>query len=89
MPPERDKVAQTFTKTGTRKQPTNYKFSSRQRKPNATKAGIVEELKRFLAENSEFSTENVQITNKERQIAFQVGEDSFELTLVQKRKPKK
>lgn len=89
LPPDKDKVAQTFTKTGTRKQPTAYKFTSRQRKPNATKAGIIEELKHFLEENSDFSTENVEITNKERQLSFKVGEDSFELTLVQKRKPKK
>jgi hypothetical protein len=27
--------------------------------------------------------------NKERQIAFKIGEDNYELTLVQKRKPKK
>ena len=31
---------------------------------------------------------NVEIVNKERQIAFTVGENVFELTLVQKRKPK-
>jgi hypothetical protein len=41
-----------------------------------------------LSENSGFAVENAEITNKERQIAFQIGEDKFELTLVQKRKPK-
>jgi hypothetical protein len=30
----------------------------------------------------------VEITNKERQIAFKIGENAYELTLVQKRKPK-
>jgi hypothetical protein len=30
----------------------------------------------------------VEITNKERQIALKVGENAFEITLVQKRKPK-
>lgn len=60
----------------------------RERKANPTKAGIIAEIATFLTENSEFATENVEITNKERQIAFKIGEDCFELTLVQKRKPK-
>ena len=42
-----------------------------------------------MENNSQFSVENIEITNKERQIAFKIGEDMFELTLVQKRKPKK
>lgn len=71
------------------RKPTAYKFTKRERKPNATKGGLIQEFYKFLCENSEFSTENVEITNKERQIAFQIGEDRFELTLVQKRKPKK
>ena len=69
--------------------PTTYKFTPRERKPNATKGGLIAELHQFLTENSNFATENVEITNKERQIAFKIGEDCFELTLVQKRKPKK
>jgi hypothetical protein len=38
---------------------------------------------------SEFATENVEITNKERQISFSIGDQKYELTLVQKRAPKK
>jgi hypothetical protein len=68
---------------------TSYNFSKRERKPNATKGGLIQELYKFLCENSEFSTENVVILNKERQIGFQIGENKFELTLVQKRTPKK
>lgn len=68
---------------------TSYNFSKRERKPNATKGGLIQELYKFLCENSEFSTENVTILNKERQIGFQIGENKFELTLVQKRTPKK
>lgn len=68
--------------------PTAYKFAPRERKPNATKGGLIAELFTFLTENSNFATKNVEITNGERQIAFQIGEDKFELTLVQKRKPK-
>ena len=88
LPPEKVKVAQSFARTGTRK-PAAYKFTKRERKPNATKAGIIAEIAQFLSENSQFSVENMEITNKERQIAFKIGEDAFEVTLVQKRKPKK
>jgi hypothetical protein len=86
---EQEKEAIKMANTGTRKKPTGYDFSKRERKANPTKGGIIAELAKFLTEMSEYATENVEITNKERQIAFKIGEDSFELTLVQKRKPKK
>lgn len=71
-----------------RKPPVYNWQGKRERKPNATKGGLIAELFKFLTENSEFAVENAEITNKERQIAFQIGEDRFELTLVQKRRPK-
>lgn len=86
--PEQLKVEREMAKTGTRKT-TAYKFSKRERKPNATKGGIITELAQFFTENSSFSTENVKIVNKERQISFQIGGETYELTLVQKRKGKK
>ena len=92
LDPEKEKEAKKFAKAGTRKAPTVYKLDNadgkRSRKENPTKAGIIAEIAKFLEENSENACENVEITNKERQIAFQIGENSFELTLVQKRKPK-
>ena len=88
LDPEREKMAKKFANAGTRKAPTAYKFDKRERKSNPTKAGIIAELATFLAENSENACENVEITNKERQIAFKIGENLYELTLVQKRKPK-
>ena len=90
LDPETEKMAKKMANAGTRKKPTVYNFdtSKRQRKENPTKAGISAELAKFLAEQSENACENVNITNKERQIAFTVGENSYELTLVQKRKPK-
>lgn len=54
-------------------------------KENPQKAQIIADLAKFLEEN----VENVQILNKERQISFDFGEEKYELTLVQKRKPKK
>lgn len=71
------------------RKPTVYNWQSkRERKPNATKGGLIEELFKFLNENCSFNVENCEITNKERQIAFSVGENKFELTLVQKRTKK-
>jgi hypothetical protein len=92
LSPEKEKEAKKFAKAGTRKAPTVYKLDNadgkRSRKENPTKAGIIAEIAKFLVENSENACENVEITNKERQIAFKIGENSYELTLVQKRKPK-
>ena len=86
---EQAKEAKKYTKAGTR---TAYKLDNaqgkRSRKENPTKGGIIAELATFLTENSEFATENVEITNKERQILFKIGDETFELTLIQKRKPK-
>ena len=92
LSPEKEKEAKKFAKVGTRKTPTVYKLDNtegkRSRKENPTKAGIIAELAKFLVENSENACEMVEITNKERQIAFKIGENAYELTLVQKRKPK-
>lgn len=88
LDPETEKMAKKFANATTKKKPTVYEFTKRERKANPTKAGIVAELAKFLIEASEYATENVEITNKERQISFSIGDDKFELTLVQKRKPK-
>lgn len=61
----------------------------RQRKENPTKASLIAEIAKFLKTNSENAIEKCEITNKERQISFECGGNKFELTLVQKRPPKK
>ena len=81
---EKEKEAKKYVRTGTRQ--TNGQPTERKRKENPTKATIISEIARFLTENG---YEMVEITNKERQIALKVGENAFELTLVQKRTPKK
>ena len=81
---EEEKKAKKYANTGTRKASNTPKV----RKENPTKSGIIAEIATFLMENSDFSPENVEITNKERQIAFKIGDNAYELTLVQKRKPK-
>lgn len=88
LPPDKVEIARKYTKIGTRKAPTVYNFTQRKRKENPTKASIIAELADFLKEHSENACENVEVTNKERQIAFSIGDNKYELTLVQKRAPK-
>ena len=84
LDPEREKMAKKMANAGTKK-PTVYKFDTKdkKRKENPTKAGIIEYLSECLKDY-----DNVVISNKERQITFSTAGENFELTLVQKRKPK-
>jgi hypothetical protein len=59
--------------------------TARKPKENPTKEGVIAEIANFLTENGYNS---VEITNKTRQIAFKIGDDAYELTLIAKRKPK-
>ena len=88
LSPEAEKEAKKFANSRERKRPTVYDFKKRERKANPTKGGIIAELAKFLSNSSEFCPENVEIVNKERQIAFSVSGNRYELTLVQKRPPK-
>lgn len=88
LTPEQQKTAQKMARTGTRKAPTTYNFPQKEKKENATKSGIIAEIAQILTEKSQFSVENLVITNKERQISFEIGGEKYEITLVQKRKPK-
>ena len=81
---EQEKQAKKYANVGEKTKKTERKAPVR--KENATKSTIVAEISAFLAEKG---YEMVEITNKERQIAFKVGENDYELTLVQKRKAKK
>ena len=82
LDPQAEKEAKKMSNTGTRKTTK----TTRTRKENPTKAHTISEIAQFLMENG---YEMVNITNAERQIAFKIGENDFELTLVQKRKSKK
>lgn len=89
LPIEQEKMALKMSSVQDRKakdKTTNMR--GKVRAENPTKSGIILNLAEFLTEMSNFECENVEITNKERQIAFKCGENNYELTLVQKRKPK-
>lgn len=83
---EQEKYAKKYKNTPNHKTTGGYKWDTRKRKENVTKKGIIEELNAFLTERG---YENLEILNAERQIGFNIGEKRFELTLVEKRKPKK
>lgn len=86
LSPEQMKNAKQYTKVGTRK--TSATPTKRERKANPTKTLIIAELFKFFSENAEISAENLEILNKERQISFSINSEKYELTLIQKRKPK-
>lgn len=88
LSPEAEKEAKKYANSREKKKPTVYDFKKRERKSNPTKGAIIAEIAQFLTENSENACENVEITNKERQIAFSISDNQYELTLVQKRKKK-
>ena len=58
----------------------------KEKKVNEPKKAFIESLVEWLNECDTYG--NIEITNAERQVKFTIGEDTYELTLVQKRKPK-
>ena len=64
----------------------NKKASSRKRQPDEVKRGLIQALYSCLLDVD--STANVTITNVERIVSFTVGDDTYEITLSKKRKPK-
>ena len=89
LPIAEEKAALKIGRIDERKAKSADNKSGKVRAENPTKSGIIAEIAEFLTEKSQFACENVEITNKERQIAFKIGENAYEITLVQKRKPKK
>lgn len=66
------------TSSGKRKPPT--------RKPDMVKRALIVALNDFLCDYE--GTEDIEVTNIERIIAFSIGDDKYEITLSKKRKPK-
>ena len=69
------KMRATGSKAKTEKVVKNHK-------KDAEKAELISELAQFLTEK----VENLEILNAERQISFKIGDNSYELTLIKKRK---
>ena len=88
LPIEKEKEALKIGAVNDRKAKSADNLRGKVRAENPTKSGIIAEIAEFLTEKSNFACENVRIVNKERLIAFKCGENDYEITLVQKRKPK-
>lgn len=72
-----------------RRAPTVYNFDTSKRKKveNLVKRDLIQQLFQFLSSLDEVIT-NIQVVNPERIISFDVQGNTYEFTLVQKRKPK-
>jgi len=85
LTPEQEKQAKKYANVREHKAPATYKWNTRERKADTTKEGVIEQISQFLSENG---YTNVEITNKSKLISFKIGEDTYELDLKRKRKPK-
>lgn len=85
---EKEKLAMKISAVDIRRSDKVDNKRGKVRAENPTKSGIISEIADYLKENCGFACENVEITNKERQIAFKCGDNDYEFTLVQKRKKK-
>ena len=83
LDPQAEKLAKKYANAGTRT--AKSEKSARKAPENPTKEGVIIAISNFLTENG---YQSVEITNKTRQIAFKIGEDAYEITLIAKRKPK-
>ena len=82
---EEEKLAMKISGVSERKAKSADNKRGKVRAENPTKADLI----KFLFESlTEYDCQNLNIVNKERQIAFSVGDNDYELTLVQKRKKK-
>lgn len=88
LPPEKEEFARTMAHTGTRekKSPMVPNLTKRERKPNATKSGVVEELVTALKENTEFEIKYLQVPNKEGKVSFMIGDKWYTWALTEHRK---
>jgi hypothetical protein len=82
---EEEKLAMKISGVNERRAKSTDNKRGKVRAENPTKADLI----KFLFESlTEYDCQNLNILNKERQIAFSVGDNDYELTLVQKRKKK-
>lgn len=82
---EEEKKALKYANVKEHKKPAVYKFDKREKKADVTKEGVIQALFDFLSKNG---YEDTQILNKSKLIGFKIGEDTYELDLKRKRKPK-
>lgn len=79
LTPEQQKVVKKMCATGTKAKSEKI---VRNHNKDPEKAQIITDLAQFLAEKVDF----LEISNAERQIFFKIGDNSYDLTLIKKRK---
>ena len=82
---EKEKEAKKFANVTTHKKPMVPNLPKKEKKADVTKEGVIEAIFNFLVENG---YENCEILNKSKLIGFKIADDSYELDLKRKRKPK-
>ena len=85
-------LVQKIKKNGAEVKGEHKKRKAPVRKPDEVKRAIITFLEKAIRESDAAvvsSISNVEVTNVERVIAFNLGTDKYELTLSKKRAPKK
>lgn len=82
---EDEKKALKYANVKEHKKPAVYKFDKREKKADTTKEGVIKAIYDFLVENG---YEDCEILNTSKLISFKIAEDTYELDLKRKRKPK-
>lgn len=82
---EDEKKALKYANVKDKKKPFVPNLQKRERKADTTKEGVIQAVYDFLVENG---YEDCEITNKSKLIGFRIGDDSYELNLIRKRKKK-
>lgn len=88
LPIAEEKAALKISRVDERKAKSPDSKRGKVRAENPTKSNLIAKLFEFLTENAEIGCKNVEILNKEKLISFKIDENTYELDLKQKRKPK-
>lgn len=84
LTPQQEKDIKQYRRA--ERKPTVYNFSKRERKADAIKGNLIQNLKNALERIDGIT--NIQVVNAEKLITFSFNDDNFDLDLRKKRKPK-
>ena len=82
---EDEKKELKYANVKEKKKPFVPNLQKRERKADTTKEGVIQAVYDFLVESG---YADVEITNKSKLISFKIADDTYELDLKRKRKPK-
>ena len=87
---EKPQIQNVQIESNTKKAPTVFNWETKTNRPKSEikMAIIADLLENFLKNNEHFGFSNIEIITEGKKVQFCVGDDTFTLDLVQKRKPK-